>query len=127
MLRIIRRLSLSVLYSNFKAVEHGYHNSGLKLIATIFVPQANIGRAGHCPDHPGGCSCGFNLRVADKFYTPINDKAFEWLEMAFQERLVELKYILTNAYLKSLQNDPRYPTFLDKLGLLEACQQYGRA
>ena len=49
-----------------------------------------------------------------------NDKAFEWLETAFQKRFVRLSWILVNVYLKNLESDPRYPVFLEKLGLLEA-------
>jgi tetratricopeptide (TPR) repeat protein len=49
-----------------------------------------------------------------------NDTAFEWLETAFQQRDGGLSYILNNAYLRNLESDPRYPVFLEKLGLLEA-------
>ena len=49
-----------------------------------------------------------------------NDTAFEWLETAFQQRDGGLSWILVNVYLKNLESDPRYPVFLDKLGLLEA-------
>jgi TolB-like protein/DNA-binding winged helix-turn-helix (wHTH) protein/Tfp pilus assembly protein PilF len=49
-----------------------------------------------------------------------NDTAFEWLETAFQQRDGGLSWILVNVYLKNLESDPRYPVFLEKLGLLEA-------
>jgi len=49
-----------------------------------------------------------------------NDKAFEWLETAFQQRDVQLRYILIDIYLRKLHSDPRYPVFLEKLGLVEA-------
>ena len=49
-----------------------------------------------------------------------NDMAFEWLERAFQARSIDLRTILTNPYLRNLQFDPRYPIFLEKMGLLEA-------
>jgi tetratricopeptide (TPR) repeat protein len=49
-----------------------------------------------------------------------NDTAFEWLETAYQQRDGGLSYILNNVYLRSLESDPRYPVFLEKLGLLEA-------
>jgi len=49
-----------------------------------------------------------------------NDRAFEWLEIAFQRRDGALSWILIDVYLKNLEGDPRYPVFLDKLGLLEA-------
>ncbi len=49
-----------------------------------------------------------------------NDTAFEWLETAFQQRDGGLSYMLNNIYLRNLESDPRYPVFLEKLGLLEA-------
>ena len=48
-----------------------------------------------------------------------NDSAFAWLEAAFVQRTRELNNILWNNALSSLENDPRYPVFLEKLGLLE--------
>ena len=49
-----------------------------------------------------------------------NDRAFEWLETAFQQRNIFLSTILWNVYMKNLMSDPRYPDFLKKLGLFEA-------
>ncbi len=49
-----------------------------------------------------------------------NDSAFAWLEEAFVQRTRELNNILWNDALSRLENDPRYPGFLEKLGLLEA-------
>ena len=48
-----------------------------------------------------------------------NDPAFEWLEKAYQQRLVVLVFILGNPWLKSIHSDPRFPEFLEKMGLLE--------
>ena len=48
-----------------------------------------------------------------------NDAAFEWLEKAYQDHTQFLIYILGNGYLKGLHTDPRYPAFLEKMGLLE--------
>ena len=48
-----------------------------------------------------------------------NDAAFEWLEKAYQDHTQFLIYILGNEYLKGLHTDPRYPAFLEKMGLLE--------
>ena len=48
-----------------------------------------------------------------------NDAAFEWLEKAYQNHTQFLIYILGNRYLKGLHTDPRYPAFLEKMGLLE--------
>jgi TolB-like protein/Tfp pilus assembly protein PilF len=49
-----------------------------------------------------------------------NDEAFEWLEMAFEQRIPALSYILINPPLTRLKDDPRYPIFLEKMGLREA-------
>ncbi|MFB3077740.1 MAG: tetratricopeptide repeat protein, partial [Lysobacterales bacterium] len=49
-----------------------------------------------------------------------NDSAFEWLEAAFEQRDGRLHNILWIDALARLESDPRYPVFLDKLGLLEA-------
>ena len=49
-----------------------------------------------------------------------NDSAFEWLEKAFKQHNVDLCKILVQPVFKMLASDPRYPVFLEKLGLLEA-------
>jgi hypothetical protein len=49
-----------------------------------------------------------------------NDLAFEWLEAAFKQRDSGLANILAYREFGSLKADPRYPIFLEKLGLLEA-------
>ena len=48
-----------------------------------------------------------------------NDAAFEWLEKAFQQG-DGLFNILGIEWARGLEDDPRYPIFLEKLGLLEA-------
>ena len=48
-----------------------------------------------------------------------NDTAFEWLERAYQQHDGGLSYILNSVYLRNLESDPRYPVFLEKLGLRE--------
>jgi TolB-like protein len=48
-----------------------------------------------------------------------NDLAFEWLDKAYDQRSTDLVYILRNRWHKNLWNDPRYPVFIEKLGLLE--------
>jgi len=48
-----------------------------------------------------------------------NDSAFKWLEEAFEQRTRSLSNILWNTDIAPLESDPRYPAFLDKLGLLE--------
>jgi hypothetical protein len=49
-----------------------------------------------------------------------NDRAFEWLETAYQQRNLAMRTILTNPYLGRLQSDARYPAFLEKLDLIDA-------
>ena len=49
-----------------------------------------------------------------------NDSAFESLEFAFEQRHRGLVHILTTDAFHHLEDDPRYPVFLEKLGLLEA-------
>ena len=48
-----------------------------------------------------------------------NDAAFESLEKAYQANTQFLIYILGNLYLIGLHTDPRFPEFLEKMGLLE--------
>jgi len=49
-----------------------------------------------------------------------NDEAFEWLEMALEQRIPTLSYILINPVLARLKDDPRFPVFLEKMDLREA-------
>ena len=48
-----------------------------------------------------------------------NDAAFEWLEKAFQQGSGFFN-ILGIEWARGLEDDPRYPIFLEKIGLLEA-------
>jgi len=48
-----------------------------------------------------------------------NDAAFEWLEIAYQQRDYRLVHFLGNLWYRNLTTDPRYPVFVEKLGLLE--------
>ncbi len=52
-------------------------------------------------------------------WSVVIDDAFEWLEIAFERRERELNNILWTDALAPLKSDPRYPVFLEKLGLLE--------
>lgn len=53
------------------------------------------------------------------------DRAFEWLERAYQLRDEDLHQILTTEYLSRLENDLRYSAFLEKMGLHEAWMALG--
>jgi tetratricopeptide (TPR) repeat protein len=45
------------------------------------------------------------------------DKAFEWLERAYQAREAELIYLGVDPHLDDLRSDPRCITLLQKMGL----------
>jgi hypothetical protein len=47
------------------------------------------------------------------------DKAFEWLERAYQQRDGGLSDIKTDPPLANLRDDPRYKAFLQKMNLPE--------
>jgi tetratricopeptide (TPR) repeat protein len=49
-----------------------------------------------------------------------NDSAFQWLETAYEQRDSGLSNILLWEDYTILETDPRYPVFLEKMGLLEA-------
>ena len=55
-----------------------------------------------------------------------NDLAFEWLEIGFQQDKGSLAYFLDRRWNKGLETDPRYPAFVEKLGLLEAWESMPR-
>jgi len=45
------------------------------------------------------------------------DKAFEWLDRAFNNRDGGLTLIKNDVFYKNLRDDPRYPAFLRKMNL----------
>ncbi len=45
------------------------------------------------------------------------DRAFEWLERAYQQRDADLSYLKGDPLLKNLERDPRYAAFLKKMRL----------
>jgi len=49
-----------------------------------------------------------------------NDLAFEWFEKALEQNEFRLSNFLGNEWNRGLESDPRYPGFVEKLGLLEA-------
>ena len=48
-----------------------------------------------------------------------NDLAFEWLEKDYLVRPANFSFFLISPWFKNLEGDPRYPVFLEKIGLLE--------
>jgi len=47
------------------------------------------------------------------------DKAFEWLDIAFEQKDSYLSQLIYNQWLTPLHNDPRWEVILNKMGLLE--------
>lgn len=47
------------------------------------------------------------------------DAAFDWLERAYQRRDFRLAYFLGHLSFRNLIDDPRYPVFVKKIGLLQ--------
>jgi adenylate cyclase len=52
-------------------------------------------------------------------YSGATDQAFDWLERAYRQRDPLMPYIKGDVLVRSLQRDPRYKTFLQKMKLLE--------
>ncbi len=46
-----------------------------------------------------------------------HDRAFEWLQRAYEQRLPMLRNIRTNYYLESLRDDPRWDELVSRVGL----------
>ena len=47
------------------------------------------------------------------------DRAFAWLDRAYQQHDVGLLAVKTDPLLRNLSSDPRYKAFLKKMNLLE--------
>jgi hypothetical protein len=47
------------------------------------------------------------------------DKAFEWLDIAFERRSFYMTNLLVNPWLVPLHDDPRWEQLLDNIGLLK--------
>jgi len=47
------------------------------------------------------------------------DKAFEWLDIAFEQKDSYMTQLIFNPWLASLHDDPRWEVILDRMGLLE--------
>jgi len=53
----------------------------------------------------------FYARLGDK------DKAFEWLDKAFEDRTIQLTYFVADPRWDSIRSDPRYTAMLQRVGL----------
>ena len=61
---------------------------------------------------------GFAYQIAEVYAVRgEKDKAFEWLQIAFDDRDAGMLSLLADPLMKSLHDDPRYKSFLAKLGL----------
>jgi TolB-like protein len=47
------------------------------------------------------------------------DKAFEWLDIAFEQKESHMTQLIINSWLTPLHDDPRWEKILDRMGLLE--------
>ena len=45
------------------------------------------------------------------------DKAFEWLQISFDNHDTGMLVLLTDRWLRGLRDDPRYKAMLEKVGL----------
>ena len=63
---------------------------------------------------------GFTYEVANVYaWRGEKDKAFDWLDRCYQERVSDLVYIKGDPLLASLYGDPRYKAVLRKMNLPE--------
>src|SRR4029079_2027761 len=61
---------------------------------------------------------GFAYQIAEVYAVRgEKDKAFEWLQIAFDDRDAGMLSLLADPLMRSLHDDPRYKSFLAKLGL----------
>jgi TolB-like protein/Flp pilus assembly protein TadD len=61
---------------------------------------------------------GFAYQIAEVYAVRgEKDKAFEWLQIAFDDRDAGMLSLLVDPLMRSLRDDPRYKSFLAKLGL----------
>jgi serine/threonine-protein kinase len=61
---------------------------------------------------------GFAYQIAEVYAVRGEaDKAFEWLQISFDDRDAGALGLLVDPLLRSLHDDPRYKTLLAKLGL----------
>jgi TolB-like protein/Flp pilus assembly protein TadD len=61
---------------------------------------------------------GFAYQIAEVYAVRgVKDKAFEWLQIAFDDRDAGMLSLLVDPLLRSLRDDPRYKNLLAKLGL----------
>lgn len=56
-------------------------------------------------------------RVALKFLSDDRDRAFAWLERAYEERSNRLAYLRVEPLFASLRPDPRFDDLLTRIGL----------
>jgi tetratricopeptide (TPR) repeat protein len=61
---------------------------------------------------------GFAYQIAEVYAVRGDkDKAFEWLQISFDDRDAGMLSLLVDPLLRNLRDDPRYKSFLAKLGL----------
>ncbi len=63
-------------------------------------------------------SWAFGIVLAYSWHGDLNN-AFEWLDVAFEQRDRYMTQLIFNPWLAPLHDDPRWDRILDKMGLLE--------
>lgn len=77
--------------------------------AQAYLTKLNNGRAAELP-------YGMAMIYA---WREENDAAFDWLERAYEQKDFRLAYFLGHMFFRNLVDDPRYPDFVERLGLLQ--------
>ena len=88
----------------------------------LAVAQYVRGRSSGSRLSPGRPACqgreGFAYQIAEVYAVRgEKDKAFEWLQISFNDRDSGMLSLLVDPLLRSLRDDPRYKNLLAKLGL----------
>jgi serine/threonine protein kinase/tetratricopeptide (TPR) repeat protein len=99
--------------------EPGYGLLALSIVERALNRPSDSDRALNrlIDNHPWQCA----LQIAEVYATRGDtDRAFLWLERAYEGRDVGLPHVTSSPRLRSLRDDPRWPAFLGRMGLIEA-------
>jgi tetratricopeptide (TPR) repeat protein len=88
-------------------------------LALVYHAQGNDGEADRVLDELiQKYHAGLNYEIANVYaYRKQNDKAFEWLDRAYNLHDGSLIHIKVDPLLRNLHHDPRWPQFLKKMNL----------
>jgi len=95
-----------------------WRDYGVALAATLTGPQSKADQtlASFIQDHPDG---PFQIAELYAFRGEI-DKAFEWLQRAYEQRDSGIHEMMNDPFLANLMDDDRWQSFLEKMGLAKA-------